>query len=231
MRYDVRALFFLLFAVGISAFIANNLWFELSVIVFLGFVQLQTGLHNFSKSIFLFYFVFLAIQIVVLPSLPEWAETMLSITVVQLRKMFPTAMALMLIFRTVKVSELIASMTKMHMPKSAIITLAVTIRYFPIILKDWGHIRDAMRIRLLTSSNANPIIKLLKNMECRIVPLFITSAKTADEISAAAVTRGIENPVLGTCRGYRPMGAKDYLLLLSGILLLIISVYVKLVKA
>jgi energy-coupling factor transport system permease protein len=61
----------------------------------------------------------------------------------------------------------------------------VTFRYFPAIRDEFGHIRDAMKLRSIHDA---------AKLECVVVPLMISATTTAEELSAAAVTRGIENP-------------------------------------
>lgn len=45
------------------------------------------------------------------------------------------------------------------------------------------------------------------------MPLFVSSLKTADELSAAAMTRGIDDPAVPTCRNYHSMGMRDYIVI------------------
>ena len=50
-------------------------------------------------------------------------------------------------------------------------------------------IRDAMKLRN---------IRGLSRLECTVMPLMVSATETAEELSAAAVTRGIENPARKT---------------------------------
>lgn len=84
--------------------------------------------------------------------MPTVVEAALSVIVVQFRSMIPLLMGILMIVRTTKVNELIATMTKMKIPKPATITLAVTLRYFPAIVEEWSHIREAMRLRPIAST-------------------------------------------------------------------------------
>lgn len=122
-------------------------------------------------------------------------------------------MVLMLIIKTTKVNEVISTMNKMKMPKAATITIAVTIRYFPTIAEEWRHIWDSMRLRAVAAHIQNPFKRILVFMECCIVPLIISASKTADELTAAAITRGIENPGTGTCCGYHALRIVDYIVI------------------
>ena len=72
-----------------------------------------------------------------------------------------------------------------HLPQGLIIPLTVTLRYFPALREEVGYIRDAMKLR---------DIQGLQRLECLLVPIMFKATATAEELSAAAVTRGIENP-------------------------------------
>ena len=76
-------------------------------------------------------------------------------------------------------------MRKIHFPQRLIVAVSVTMRYFPAIREETGYIRDAMRLRG---------IRGLAKLEGIMVPLMVSATGTAEELSAAAVTRGIEDP-------------------------------------
>ncbi len=71
----------------------------------------------------------------------------------------------------------------------------------------------------------------MKKAECYIVPILISATKTAENLSAAALTRGIENPVPGTCREYKKFEWQDYCLVFIGIALIVFSIRMKVMGA
>lgn len=227
MQLDIRTKVFILFTTSICVFVANTLYFEILVLIGIGFIQfLSTKVFNI--KIISIYFVLVLLQLFLLPILPETFSMVLSIPVVQFRKVFPGLMALILIIKTTQVSQLIATMTKMKIPKSVTITFAVTLRYFPAIKEEWGHIKDAMKIRKISSNSINPFKNIGQKMECYMVPLLISASKTSDELAAAAVTRGIDNPNQFTCRQYRELAFNDYLIMSVCLIFIVASVLIKL---
>lgn len=88
--------------------------------------------------------------------------------------------------KTLSLREIIAALRKLHVSEKLIIPISVTLRYFPAIKEETGHICDAMKLRN---------IKGLEKVEALVIPLMISATGTAEELAAAAVTRGIENPV------------------------------------
>ena len=77
------------------------------------------------------------------------------------------------------VSEFISAMERMHVTEKIIIPLSVIFRFFPTIKEEYQAIRDAMKMR-------------------GIRPLMVSVIKIGDELSAAALTRGLGAPVRRT---------------------------------
>ena len=96
------------------------------------------------------------------------------------------------------VSEFIAAMERMHLSQKIIIPISVIFRFFPTISEEYRAINDAMRMRGIRFGGRNPFLMI----EYRIVPLMISIVKIGDELSAAALTRGLGAPVRRTniCR-------------------------------
>ena len=90
-----------------------------------------------------------------------------------------------------KVSEFVLAMQRMHIPEAFIIPFSVMFRFFPTISEEAGSIGNAMRMRGITGKN------FLKNpqavLEYRIVPLMMSVVTIGNDLSAAALTRGLGN--------------------------------------
>ena len=117
-----------------------------------------------------------------------------------------------------KVSELIVSLEKMHLPDVVIISLAVMFRFFPTIAEENRCVVDAMNMRKTKTKK----FSLIERLEYQIVPIMMQSVRIADELSQAAMTKGLGINIHRThiCEvGFR---YRDYLMiiLLTAILLL-----------
>ncbi|MPW25490.1 energy-coupling factor transporter transmembrane protein EcfT [Alkalibaculum sp. M08DMB] len=220
MHLDIRAKLLLLLTVSISSFIANSITFEISMVILISIIQLLSCKDVFNYKLVLTYTALVLAQLFLLPVLPSTVAMITSIPVVRLRIVFPLFMVLLLIISTTKVSQLIATMTKMNIPKSITITLAVTLRYFPSIGEEFRHIHDAMSMRKIDG--------FIQKIECYCVPLLISASKTADELTAAAITRGIDNPTPGTYRGYQKLAISDYIVMVLSLLLIMTSISINL---
>ena len=82
-------------------------------------------------------------------------------------------------------------------------------------------IKKAMKMRGLTPSLKGFLKAPAINIECVYVPLMMSGARRADELSAAAISRGIENPAKRT--SYQLIGFKtaDVVCIIIAILLLL----------
>ncbi|HEO7584063.1 TPA: energy-coupling factor transporter transmembrane protein EcfT [Streptococcus agalactiae] len=90
--------------------------------------------------------------------------------------------------------KLIAVFQKCALPQNIILILLVIIRFIPTISGEFKTIREAMRVRGFTGSVKRVLFHPLQTMEYAVVPLIFRSIKVGDELAAAAIVRGIENP-------------------------------------
>ncbi|MDR1540817.1 MAG: energy-coupling factor transporter transmembrane protein EcfT [Clostridiales bacterium] len=99
---------------------------------------------------------------------------------------------------TTTVSDFMSAMRKMHVTEKLAIPLSVMFRFFPTVREEYGAIGDAMRMRGVSLCGGKP----LKMLEYRFVPMMMCSLKIGEELSTAALTRGLGSPAKRTniCR-------------------------------
>ncbi len=103
-----------------------------------------------------------------------------------LSRLVPIVVMAYYLVRTTEVSAFIAAMERMHVTRKIVIPLAVIFRFFPTIAEESRAINDAMRMRGI-GFLGSPLVML----EYRLVPLMMSIAKIGNELSAAALTRGL----------------------------------------
>lgn len=96
--------------------------------------------------------------------------------------------------KTTTVSELISGMERIHMPKEVTIPLTVMFRFFPTVFQESEAISDAMKMRGIKLGGK----KSSKILEYKLIPMITCSVKIGEELSAAAITRGLGAPVKRT---------------------------------
>lgn len=107
------------------------------------------------------------------------------------------------------------------------IPMAVMLRYLPTIQEDWHYIKDAMRMRDVSPSLAGFLAHPGMTVECIYVPLLMAASKAADDLSVAAVTRGIENPHPRTCLVQIKYGTADWVVMAVAVAFLIFELCVR----
>lgn len=106
----------------------------------------------------------------------------------------PVMMMVWYALSTTTISEWMAALHRLHAPQGLTISIAVMMRFFPTLAEEYRAIRDAMRMRGIGLGGGKPT----KMVEYRLVPLLFSSVSIGDELSAAAVTRGLGAPVVRT---------------------------------
>lgn len=113
------------------------------------------------------------------------------------------------VVRTTKIGEFMSCMQKMHVPDGIAVSLAVVMRFFPTIKEEYSSINDAMRMRGVMLGGGN----VLKMVEFRMIPLLFSCVNIGEELSAAAITRGLGGEVKRSSVVELKLGAADYLLM------------------
>ncbi|MCM1542462.1 MAG: energy-coupling factor transporter transmembrane protein EcfT [Blautia sp.] len=215
MKFDPRTELLFLILANVVAFTQHSLWVEVTWVALLLLLIIACGCTKSAGRLAFAFGLGLLLQYYVFPKGPKVLAGSFTILVSYARKVFPCLIVGTLILQKTSVRELMAALRRCHIPQGLIIPLSVTIRYFPALKEEAGYIRDAMKLR-----NIHGIQKI----ECLLVPVMISAATTAEELSAAAVTRGIENPAHKTSMVEMKFGVQDFLCLASGVVFCFISV-------
>ncbi len=113
------------------------------------------------------------------------------------------------VVRTTKIDEFMSAMQRMHVPDGVTISLAVVMRFFPTIKEEYASIRDAMRMRGIALGDGS----VAKMVEYRMIPLLFSCVNIGDELSAAAITRGLGGKVKRTSVETLKMNPADWILI------------------
>lgn len=183
VKFDLRTKFMLILVVNLFLLLSHSMIFEL-VLIF-GCLLLIT-IDGQAKSAFHFLIVFLimlGIDQLLTPYINGFFFTLVSFITVALRKFLPCFILGKWILTKTEVSEFVAVMWKLRLPQTAIIPLSVVFRYFPTIKEEWASIRAAMKMRGIHVS-----------LEHIMVPLLMSAVNVSEELSAAALCRGLDSP-------------------------------------
>lgn len=215
-RMDPRFGIILLILANLIAFTQNCIWLEIGWIGVLALLICISGRFHSAMKWVLAFAGILFLQWVVLPVSPKIIATSFSIFANYSRRMFPCLMVGGLLIHTVSLREFIVGLRALHVPQKLIIPISVTLRYFPAIKEEAGYIRDAMWLRNIRGP---------QKAEALIVPLMISATATAEELSAAAVTRGIEDPAKKTSLVELHISAWDWVFVILAIVFLMAACF------
>ena len=98
------------------------------------------------------------------------------------------------LFPAFAASECITSLSRMHIGRNITIPLSVLFRFLPTMQEESAAIKDAMRMREIQFGTKKFWQNPMALLEYRFIPLMISVVKIGDELSAAALTRGLDNP-------------------------------------
>ena len=198
LHLDPRTKLYLLIVGNVALFLAPSLLYEIALVVCVVILGILVGAKRFTVRMAAVYAGMVVLHIIGTNYLTGTLQIAIVTFTVFIRKIFPCAMLGGILVSTTRVNEFMAAMNRIHMPKAMVIPLTVMLRYFPMVHEDWGYISDAMRMRGVRLGGG----KASSMLEFRLVPLLMSSVKIGDELSAAALTRGLGAPARRTnvCR-------------------------------
>lgn len=159
------------------------------------------------------YMILYGLEIAVIPMLTGIWNFILNAASGIYTHMLPGFVMGYYLISTTTVSEFVAAMERLRVSQKIVIPISVVFRFFPTVKEEYAAIRDAMKMRGITTFRS-PI----KMLEYRMVPLMISVAKIGEELSAAALTRGLGSPCKRTNICKIGFGLLDILFILVAVL-------------
>lgn len=123
----------------------------------------------------------------IVPGLTGSAHYILYILTVFIIRFLPGIMMARYVFSSTTVSEFMAAMERMRVSNKITIPMSVMFRFIPTVLEEFSSINTAMKMRDIRIGGKNAA----KIVEYRFVPLMTCCVKIGNELSAAALARGL----------------------------------------
>lgn len=165
------------------------------VLSILPFILLLTeGKWKTALKYLVLYALFFALERVALCAMSGLPAFLLLAVCSIMTRFAPGIMMGSFFIASTSVSDFIAAMKRMYLSEKIIIPMSVIFRFFPTIGEENAAISDAMRMRGIRFGGKHPG----KMLEYRLIPLMISVVRIGDELSAAALTRGLGAPVRRT---------------------------------
>lgn len=187
------------------------------------------------KQMFVFYWILVFLPVLLLFAEKEWKfgfaaiaiyvgsyfaqmalqhdlnslESALALMLYIVTKILPTVILARYIVKSTKVSEFLAAMHRMHVSDKLTIPISVIFRFFPTVAEESRSINDAMRMRGIEMGSK----KATEAVEYRMVPLIASCSIIGEELSAAAMTRGLEVGEKRSCIWNIRFGVIDFIII------------------
>lgn len=157
------------------------------------------------------YAALLALGFVQAPTSGDWTWlNVVPMLAVGLRMLLPCLITGAYAFTTTTPGEFTAALRRVHAPEAVIIPCMVVIRFFPTLREDYRHIRNAMALRGVPSGGGSLLRHPAQSLEYIIVPLLMNATTVAQDLSVAALTKGLGNPGAHTSMSDIRMTACDW---------------------
>lgn len=113
-------------------------------------------------------------------------------------RLFPAFIMGAYIIKSTSASEFITALSRMHIGRQITIPLSVMFRFIPTMQEESAAIKDAMRMREIQFGTKKFWQNPASLIEYRCIPMMVSVVKIGEELSAAALSRGLDNPVRRT---------------------------------
>lgn len=200
VRFDLRTKIIILIVVNILLFISKTVLFEWVLTISSLIVAALNGQRKSALRFFLFFCLMMLIEYILMPHLSGFLASLILFIAVAVRKVLPCLIIGKWILTSTEVSEFVATMWKLHLSQDVIIPISVVFRYFPTLKEEWQSLRMAMKMRGIGLS-----------MEHIVVPLLMSAVTISEELSAAALCRGLDKPGGHTCLRQIRFAMPDYI--------------------
>ena len=139
---------------------------------------------------------------------------MLGLLCVGTRMMIPCLIAGVYAFATTTASQFVCALRRMRIPETIVIPCVVCIRFFPTIHDDYHQIRDAMALRGIAQGPFALLRHPAQSLEYILMPLLMNATGVAQDLSVAALTKGIGISGPHTCHTEIRMHVIDWVWML-----------------
>ncbi|WP_278814005.1 energy-coupling factor transporter transmembrane component T [Bifidobacterium pullorum] len=195
LRLDPRTKLFLLLEANLLLFCHVDTRTEALLTGFFLLLLFLSGRIRAGVRFALIYAVLLALSLIEPPTHGTGAWlAIFPMLAVGIRMLLPCLITGAFAFTTTTPGEFTAALRRMRIPEAVIIPCIVVIRFFPTLCEDYRHIRNAMALRGIPSGGGSLLRHPAQSLEYIIVPLLMNATTVAQDLSVAALTKGLGNP-------------------------------------
>ncbi|MBQ4524157.1 MAG: energy-coupling factor transporter transmembrane protein EcfT [Lachnospiraceae bacterium] len=118
-------------------------------------------------------------------------QNFVSMVLVGIRMIFPCLITGAYAFSTTGIGEFVCALRRMGITEKVIVPCMVVIRFFPTVKEDYRQIKNAMALRGIAVGNFALLRHPAQSLEYILIPLLMNANNVAQDLSVAALTKGI----------------------------------------
>ena len=100
----------------------------------------------------------------------------------------PCLMMATILFKDYTTAELLSTLEKLPLPRNLVVAVIITLRYVPTFKREFGYIKESMRLRGIAFTWKKPI----ESFRYFIVPQLFRCTALAEEVTSAGLVKGID---------------------------------------
>ena len=139
-----------------------------------------------------------------------WIADLFGTLVYIFLRMTPVMMIAYILVKDIKSNELLSAFEQIYLPKKIMLSITVALRFFPTYKLEIRMIRESLKMRNINLKITEP----LKFLEYWLVPVLMRMNLIAEEMTATAMTKGVESPMRRTSFYNVRMRIIDYIFLI-----------------
>lgn len=220
MKLDPRTKLYLLLLGNLLLFFHVSLTYEIILMCFFLFPFYFSPKKALGIRLTVTYFALVILDLFLVPIANGIILNWIGLLASGVRMMYPCLVTGAYAFATTYISEFVCALRLMHVPEEVVIPCMVVIRFFPTIKEDYVQIKNAMAIRGVYGDWLHPMQKL----EYIIIPLLMNSNNVSEDLTVAALTKGIGIKGKHTSLVHICMTRLDYAYIIACTLILIVEI-------
>lgn len=194
LRLDPRTKLFMVLLANLTLFFHVSLAAEIILVGILLSLFFLSGKNKSGLRMTLLYTLMVSVDLLVIPYAESVFLNFIAMFTVGIRMMLPCVISGAYAFSTTTVGEMVCGLRKIMIPECIIVPSVTVIRFFPTIAEDYRQIRNAMEFRGIASGKFAVLRHPVQSLEYVMMPLLMNSNNVAQDLSVAAMTKGISLP-------------------------------------
>ena len=196
-RIDPRASLGILVLLNLIAFAPTSQWAEACAVALCAAVMWWCGRPSAMVRWLVAYGVLFAASHLIV-CFPNEVTASFAAMIIMFRRVFCVGMFATNMIATTRVGEMASALQRIHAPRGMVTAISVALRFFPTMGKEFVSVIEAMKVRGFSLTPASVLRHPATTIENLMVPAMSRLAIVAEELSNAAIVRGIDSGAVRT---------------------------------